>query len=439
MNREFLLLGLPTWCLMQGSFGVLYKLVDTQPEGFNISTFMMASLTLGNVFALYFGYSHQKLLYERAVEVITCLLITGLLTGLGMSACWWWTVDGVSLPLFVLMFCSGLVSATSNIALFTFVFSPKFLSHKPPTCTKHGEATSLSTQGPAGRTTALATGMALGSGFAGLLALTQGQIALSTPHNASSIADGSGFTVSMFFAVLSMLYVVALYALRLLSQVGRVQKYSDDSSKAEEGISQALLDPAGAHVEEQAATTDSPKAATLVPAERQLLALLVVTGLMGFGVVPSVISGVCGKYQHGSNSSLLFATCMACVGDPLSRMLTSWVRLETLMQLVGMAACCGAMTLALLALFVAPEDSAVFSGRHSAALPAVLYIAFTFCFGFLNTSAFVYINHGGSGGGSADSDSDKQHLSRLASMALQCGAFCGALFVFAFVVTGVLG
>lgn len=431
LNSEFLLLGLPTWCLMQGSFGILYKLVDTQPEGFDISTYVMTSLTLGNIFALYFGNTHQKLLYEKSVEVIACLLVAGLLTGIGLAICWWWTINGTSFPLFVLMFCGGLVSATSNIALFTFVFSPRFLNHKVPGCTAHGEATALNTQGPAGRTTALATGMALGSGFSGLLALTQGQIALSTPNNSASVSDGSGFSVSVFFCILSALYGVALYALFLLWRRGHNRKSSyDDNEKARNDVSGPLLGPSDDDVNLNIYGGGTPVVEALSTTELQLMALLVFTGMMGFGVVPSVISGVCGKFRHGSNTGLLFATCIACVGDPFSRALTSWVYLQTLSQLVAMATLCAALTAALLVLFALPGNSEVFGGLDGAALPASLYVAFTFCFGFLNTSAFVYINHGDS--------ADKQRLSRLASMAMQAGAFCGAVVMFIFVITDVL-
>lgn len=508
---EYLYLGIPTWCLVNGTYGILYILVDRQPEGYTMSSYLVLCLTLGNIVAVYSGLFCEAFLYKYLTNIIFALLWFGLTTSSVLALFWHTTVGNLSLPLFLCFFFAGACAATSNVVLFIFVSMQMMASSNEETdsdcsksCTSKSDAiqtdadftvqsdeasdrNSNSSNGEksnetggetANETVLLATGIGLGTMTSGLLVLFLGLVLEPYSHIPINTL------ISLFYVALAVIYARAILAFyRILSwnsetnvkalqskiavddkvsatkgvkvDVGvntsfynvltsRSSRCSDDHSDCYNQLLAGVEDEESKHRPLQI-----PKKLPCI--HRNLLILMFVTGVMGFGIIPSIISTVCALFSS-PNSVLFYATSLGCLMDPFGRMHTHYYQLRSINEFYVTFGLISAVTGTMLLFLCLPSDNPVFHSGIWCALPAVLYIMFIYLFGFLSTSVFNYINDSHRGElyiidrAGADEVSDLVHLltdpadhdhkqtihdlSRLCSVALQGGALVGTFASF---------
>lgn len=406
----YIALGLPTWTLVDGTWAILSQLANTLPEGYNISAYLILALTLGNVFPLVIGFVLRKTSLTYLAQVINFILMLGMVTGVLMGAVWnrVITVSGteVSLPIFLLFFVIGGCSSSSNVTHFTYV-----------------------SKSDAQNTTALATGMGLGSMAAGVLALFQGLL-----------LNQYGFNVTIFYIVLAMLYVPALLGFSKLNSVNR-QEFQQDGDTVSPMSSDVMVDMNGVDLESTSfenmpITTSQAKKSDHEFAEspflRQyagILALQVVNAGLGYGFVPALISSACGKFNNAT-LVLLLSTGISAVLDPMFKFLTNYVRLETFQSLQIATCVLLLQTVGLILCAALPGDLGLYQGAGGV-LPVALYVSFGALFGFTNTCVFRYFK-------STVAPRFVHHSYRWSGICSQTGALLGSLTAFLIIVTGSL-
>jgi hypothetical protein len=422
---KFVILGIPTWALVDGTWASLSQLVNTVPEGYEISSYLILSLTIGNLVPLMLGLSLRDNSVATTKQVIGGILIIGLATGLMMSLFWKYTVGiydhrQFSLPLCLLFFVVGACSSASNVTHFTFV------SHYP-----------------AVNTSALATGMGLGSMVSGLLAILQG-----------TVLNSIGFSISYYYLVLSLLYVPALVVLFTLPD--HDTEVYDSSSMQLSGalhcspLAAVLSDRASNESIGESPGEEEPHEypwdrhsmkRELLPrrssdeySERDFLfdhhpVLLVqfYNAVMGYGLVPALVSVACSRFNNRT-LVLLLATGITAVIDPILKAVTAFVRLETLLGL-QLSACSLTLLLGgLLLCTTLPVTLSLFSGAGGV-FPIALYVSFGALFGFSNTCVYRYFK-------ANVPPSCMRHSYRWGGMATQSGALVGSLLAFYLIVGG---
>ena len=188
IDREcfmYILFGLPTWVLVDGTWSILSQLSESLPESYQISSYLILALTIGNIIPLFIGgFLLRENSSIRLPTIIKLILVIGFITGLCLSLFWDRTISNYSIPLYILFFVVGTCSSSSNVTHFTYVSTSKQYN-----------------------TTYLATGMGLGSMISGLLALIQGLVLINY-----------GFTVSYYYLVLSLCYIPALLMFIILEK-----------------------------------------------------------------------------------------------------------------------------------------------------------------------------------------------------------------------------
>jgi MFS family permease len=420
----FLLLGLPSWTLVDGTWAALSQLATALPEGYRISSYLMLSLTLGNsVSILTGGCFLRKASFQRLRTVIGIIILTGLTSGIGLSLFWQYSVQfgdtTVSLALYVCFFFVGSCATMSNVTHMTFV------SHWA-----------------AANTTWLATGMGLGSMCAGLLSLLQGLLR----------SQGSdGFSVQVYYLVLALLFVPAFTALQFLRTApGRHQlvnasyvienKPGDNDDEdytillSSTADSIPFVDSGQGSVINTCSHEDGSRPVgqtdeQFVQKYYAYLIFQVINASMGFGLIPSIISYVCGKFENGS-LLLLLATSISAVVDPVFRALTIRVRIQTFRGFCFFVGTLLVFSLILFTLLWVPRNSPMFH-ESAGALVVVLYPAVNAINVFTNTSIFLFFK----------SHVDQEHMQRcyrIGGVATQCGSIAGTLLAFFLIVFDVV-
>lgn len=419
----FALLGLPTWVLVDGTWAVLSQLAQTLPEGYNISSYLILCLTLGNLVPLVVGYNMNQSSPAVLIMAIRIILSVGFITGLLMASTWYISVDSMSLPLFVLFFTVGACSSTSNVTHYVFV-----------------------SQSKAYNTTALATGMGIGSMVAGILALLQGALLIYY-----------GFSVTIYYVVLALTYIPAHLALFKLQSDSK-EPARDDLMRKDYQLDHAYSindgGEAGAVSFEESKRSISPMHDKTLDIDRRssgeivnesssnsnavtafltqcypVLLLLLVNASLGYGLVPAMISFACGKFNNAP-LVLLLATGIAAVVDPMFKALTNYVRIKTFHGLLRATALLVTMAVGLLLCAALPNSSALYQGAGGI-LPIMLYVTFGSTFGFANTCVFRYFK---------DNVPPEyvQHAYRWSGICTQGGALLGSFISFAVLISGVL-
>ncbi len=267
-------------------------------------------------------------------------------------------------------------------------------------------------------TSALATGMGIGSMVAGLLAILQG-----------TVLQHSGFGVSYFYLVLALLYLPAIAALHFIEEK-EYQRSVDNSYEDKFASGSCLVDGTG--------ESGSPRATTglMGYSERDFLrdhshVLLVqmTSSMLGYGLVPAMASLACSKFNNRT-LVLLLATGLTAVIDPLFKALTAYVRIETVAGLKMSVAVQCLLTAGLLLCVVLPSSLSIYQGAGGV-LPILLYVGFGALFGFTNTCGYRYFKHNVPEG-------CMHHSYRWGGMATQSGALIGSLVAFCLVVTGTI-
>jgi hypothetical protein len=390
-----LVFGLPTWVLVDGTWAALSQIALTVPEGFNISSYLMLALTSGNLFPLFIGNYLRGCSNETLKLAIRSIQVVSLLSGLSMSLFWSSSVSiqgkQYSVPLYVLFFAVGSCSASSNITHFMFI--SKFAAR----------ATSL-----------LSTGFSLGSMIAGILAILQ-----------SLVLKQYGFSLFFYFLILSLLNLPAMIA------SSRLWKDQEESIISNTGY-QEIKNIKESGVEDSAeALSSSPLTSEQSFMKNHIYVLLFqfVGASLGYGMVPSIISFACSKFEH-RETVLLFATSITSASSPLFRMLTDYVQFTSQRQLFASTCCLLFLGVGVLTCALLPAGEAIHQG-NGGVLPAVLYIAFNGLFGFTNTCIFRYYK-------SNVSADYVQHAYRLGGLMMQSGALIGSLTTFFLITSKVI-
>lgn len=393
----FLLFGLPTWALVDGTWAALSQLADNLPEGYDISAYLILCLTAGNVFPLIIGYFLHDVTVSTLSMLIKCILVTGFITGILMCSLWSYTVpiggNEYSVPLYILFFVVGACSSTSNVTHYTFV------------------STYI-----ASNTTALGTGMGIGSMIAGLLGILQGLALIDY-----------GFTVSYYYLILALLYIPAFYAFHHLHTAKSLPKEDAET----------ILDNEGMEIMLTSTITDTSSSnvpfhtCTFLYEYRHILCLQLMNASLGYGMVPAIISYACGKFTD-ANIILLLATGISAMIDPWFKCLTYYYRWEDYQSLQGATVMLVVLTLGLFLCASQSSSSTLYTSSTAGILPILLYISFNALFGFTSISIFRYFK---------EHTKQKEHIVhayRWNGISSQCGALLGSIFAFALVISNSL-
>eukprot|EP00981_Chlorochromonas_danica_P000737 scaffold167_cov168-Ochromonas_danica.AAC.4 len=321
---SFLLLGLPTWVVVDGTWSILSQMADELPEEYSISAYLMLALTLGNITPLVAGYLLKRSTQDHLRKLIIYILALGGLDSLLLT--WFWNsvveVNGkeMSLPLMALFFIIGACSSTSNITHYMFVstFQPS-------------------------STTALSLGMGLGSMLSGILAILQ-----------SLVLVNYGFSVSFFFLTLASLYLPAIY----------VMNKPRHSSVQHSGGTYIPVD-----VENLLPETILPfHEGNFLKEYFAILVIQVISSSLGYGFVPAMLSYSCSKFEN-KGLVLVLAGGLAAITNPWTRLLTDYYRLTTIQELWYAVIFLVFLTIVLLLCAFLPSSSSVYSASAGGALP----------------------------------------------------------------------
>jgi hypothetical protein len=377
MNKyaAFLLIGLPTWAVVDGTWALLSQLADVLPEGYSISAYLMLSLTLGNILPLVAGYVLTKASRSFLRHLILLVLTLGGLNSLLLAVFWQnvVTIYGVqvSLALFILFFVVGACSSTSNVTHYVFVSTYD-----------------------ASNTTSLALGMGLGSMVAGVLAIAQGLALVQV-----------GYSASLYFASLALLYIPAIYSLKKCTIEGEV-----------------VIDDRESLVKVEPSTPFHSQ--DFLRANISTFFLQVLTCSLGYGVVPALISYACGRFSD-RQTVLLLATGIAAVVNPWSRLLTDYYRIETIEGLWQAALCLLLLSLGLVLCASLPPSLPLFQ-EAGGVVPVTLYVLFGNLFGYINTCMYRFIK-------THTPPHNVHHAYRWFGVASQTGALLGSVIAFIYV------
>ncbi len=393
----FLLFGLPTWALVDGTWAALSQLADNLPEGYDISAYLILCLTAGNVFPLIIGYFLHDATISTMSMLIKGILVMGFITGILMCSLWSYTVpiggDEYSVPLYILFFLVGACSSTSNVTHYTFV------------------STYI-----ASNTTALGTGIGIGSMIAGLLGILQGLVLINY-----------GFTVSYYYLILALLYIPALYSFHHLHTATTKPAKADEET----------LESTGMEIMLTSTTTETSSSSapfhtfTFLYEYRHILSLQLMNASLGYGMIPAIISYACGKFTD-ANIILLLATGISAMIDPWFKSLTYYVRWEDYQSLQGATVMLIFLTLGLFLCASQPSSSALYTSSAAGVLPIFLYVSFNSLFGFTTISIFRYFK---------EHTKQKEHIVhayRWNGISSQLGAMIGSIFAFALVISNSL-
>jgi hypothetical protein len=297
-----------------------------------------------------------------AVHLELTLVPTVLLLQVAMSLLWHTTISvgghEYSLVFCLLFFLVGACSATSNVTHFTYV-----------------------SVFPSNETTAVSTGMALGSMLAGLLGMLQG-----------SVLGAAGMSIAANYLAVAALYLPALYLVwsraplilhhpahpeedetefpALLQSHEREQSQQEEEEQSQQEEEQQKQE----HYHQQQQQQQVVLGGDLVHSRyKSLLALQLANCAMGYGVVPSLVSPVCSRFASPS-SVLLLATGLYCLLDPLCRACTAVRPIRTLQGIREVSALMHLLAAALLATLLLPESSGLLTSKAGGAYAILVYV-----------------------------------------------------------------
>lgn len=414
-----LLLGFPTWTLVDGTWSMLSQLAERLPEGYGLSAYLVLALSLGNVFPLLLGASFKSFISSVSV-IIKIILLLGFTIGMLLSIFWSTTIEisgsTISLPLYILFFFAGACASSSNVTHYAYVSSYR------PLCT-----------------TSMATGMALGSMTTGFLAIIQ--------------ANTSGFSVGLYFALLSATFILGGLGLCCLLFLPPMDLPSNCSTPEYVKNSMLLADDhdikdQDINVQEEGiwrSPQHSLQANSLLGLDesstikvdyslyRGILILLLINAFLGYGVIPSLISSICSRFQ-AKELVLLYATSLASIMDAVGRASTAILRINTELHFrraTFMLLAIAVFLVVLLLLEDSPQNSWIFRSAYGGILPVSLYACFVTGFGYANTCIFRYVKDR-----NELSPAAVQQMYTYCGVATQSGALIGSLLTFSLVISG---
>ena len=409
------ILGLPTWTLVDGTWAILSQLADVLPEGYNISAYLILSLTFGNIVPLFLGLTIKENSPSLQFAIYSILYI-GLITGIILAVVWDQSVSiantKVSLPLFIMFFIIGACASSSNVTHYTFV-----------------------SRSEAHNTTSLATGMGLGSMTSGILALFQGLL-----------LKNYSFNVTVYYIILAILYIPALIAFQRLNSHNKYQNITptatleeNETDEVEVGydatptysqprsLSDSLL--LFRHEKDSTVGDDEFSDISFLQKNIGILSLQLLNSSLGYGFIPALISYACGKFNN-KYLVLQLATGITAVIDPLCKFSTYYGRIESFQGLLYASIGLLCLSIGLILCATLPENLTLYTGIGGI-LPVTLYVSFMGLFGYTNTCVFRYFKL-------TSRPQVVHHSYRWSGICSQTGALIGSLLAFCMIVLGVL-
>jgi hypothetical protein len=391
---SFFVLGMPSWALVNGTWAALASLAENVPEGYNISAYLILSLTLGNFLPFYLGQKSYLFSKRELAKVMYAIQIVGFTAGILMAFFWDDSVTigsyELSLPLFLLFFVVGACSASTSVTYFTYV------AKYSPLCTTY-----------------ISTGMGAGSFLAGLFALVQTNLFPAKKY------------VDVLFGLVSCMFIPAFVALFVLEQediareaavkvhavvsspkfgvVSPLKGPKSPKSAKDAVIKKRIVDSVDfdgdndveesidTYVEDDANTRHLNKFEewNVVRANLSLLIFVGIASFLGHGLVPTIISSVAGRFKK-SALTLSFATGEAAMVDPIFRFYTAYFRFESLTQIHRATYMLIFLSLCMLSLQFLPSTFVLFTDPLGGLSMVTLNVLFVTLFVFTNTSSFLY-------------------------------------------------
>jgi hypothetical protein len=463
--RHFFLLGMPSWALVNGTWASLAALAANVPEGYNISAYLILSLTLGNVLPFYLGQKSYMYSKRQLARIMYVIQVVGLVAGMLMAVFWDYSVtvgkDELSIPLFVLFFVIGACSASTSVTYFTYV------AKYSPLCTTY-----------------LSTGMGAGSFIAGFLSILQANLLEAKIY------------LSILFAIVSCMFIPAFVALYLLESEdvsalagSGMLKYQDEAEATErtplksnntsnstststststsnpgnhtddnytaagtngtndnkamvvwhvdseayvDGMKKEFSESVDSYVEADVNTRNLVKFEewNVVRANMTLLIFVGIMSFLGHGLVPTIISSVAGRFDRPT-LTLSFTTGEAAMCDPIFRFYTAYIRFESLRSIYNATYVLIILSLGMLLLNMLPSSWTIFSESLGGLLLVFLNVSFVTLFVFTNTSSFLYLKENVS----------EKHIGyayKWNGLSIQVGAVVGSLLSVLLFMTGVI-
>ena len=264
-----------------------------------------------------------------------------------------------SIIFYLLFFIVGTCSSTSNVTHFTYV--SVFTSNE---------------------TTALSTGMAIGSMLAGFMGILQGTVLGNV---------GMGIDANFFLA--AALYVPAMCL--IWSRAAIILPMSggdDDVLESDMSSHAALLGHDNVDSEDMINESDDNREninevmfkkvekcdkedidEAIHNRFKSLLTLQLLNCSLGYGVIPSLISPICSRFSS-SSTVLLLATGLYCILDPICRAFTAVRPIKTVNGITIFSCFLYFMAAALLVTLTLPGDTYLLTSSGGGVYPVVIYV-----------------------------------------------------------------
>lgn len=397
----FLVFGLGSWITINGIFIESSFLVQKLPEGYNLTTWIVVALQVGNLFVLLLLKPFFRATGLSLGAASACLLLLGCCSSVFLSVFHNSTAYVFhaerSVGLLVLTFFCGFVSCASSV-----VFYPLAASY------------------PRSRTTALAVGEGLSGSVAGVMGLLQQHL---EPQNHLA------FSSTSYFTLVAAVCIVALGALGvLLFHPVPIAERSEATPPAcgcqpvELGACADSTDTEEPSNVMSSESQDEQQLTARTARFRELGSMsemfqfkgvfltLFLGSALSFGLLPSLNPIACLAYPNGQEA-LLWSNVMVYGFDPISRLAAAFLvfrRFDALILVFSAAA-------ALVVVIAAHKEAPPGGGW----LPVLGNTLFAAVFSYARTVGFLVLKDEG---GAA-----VEPLYRAAGISVQAGSFCGSV------------
>lgn len=425
----FVMFGIPTWALIDATWSSIAQISERVPESYNVSAYLILSLTFGNVVPLLLNNKLKTSSFDNLNGIIFAIMTIGFIGGILISFLWHTSVvineNRVSLPLCLIFMMIGACSSSSNVVYYTF--ASRYSRNE---------------------TTSLSTGMALGSMIVGIIGLLHGLV-----------LQDLGVSLTVYYLFATSLYIPAYIAFKRIidsdsSFLPRTDTERDgmeeeglkgllDGKDKQSGVliissttnsfgvgSNANKDGKNNNKSEQGYDSDEQsRLNTLFDEHYNVFRMQFFNALLGYGVIPALISILCSKFSH-SRVILLLSTSILCVLDPFCRAITAYIPPRSKHQLYSLSLLLIFLAICQLSILLLPASSPLLRG-YGGIFPLAVYVTFGVCFGFSNTSVYLYMK-------CTFPEDNAKDAYRWTGIATQSGALVGSLVTFILVVSGVL-
>lgn len=406
--KYILFFGLPSWILIDLTWSMLSQISNHVPESYSISVYLIFSLTIGNIIPLILNNILKKTTKVFLNILIFIILSIGLLSGIGLAIVWNKPITirnhQYSILFCILFFIVGACSSSSNVT--HYIFISKFTSKE---------------------TTFLSTGMAIGSLIAGILGVTQGLF-----------LSNYGLNVSYTYLIGTFFYILAIISFFKLSNIPDDCNETTDSFHSTTLLldekNELNLNPSDSYSSSSfKVNINSVKYSTFSSFYQDysnLVRIQLFNTLLGYGLVPSLISPICSLF-HQPQLIILLSTSIFCILDPIFRSSTIFYSFKKPFQIIYASYILYILAFLLLLPLFLPNNSSIFSSSLGGFYVMFIYICFGCLFGYINTSLFLYFKH-------TIPVENIEPAYRYTGIVSQTGALIGSFLSFVLVVSGLI-